>query len=314
MLNSLAVKVLFDENNRAVGVTYIKEDTNKTITDYAKEEIILSAGAFGSSKLLMLSGIGDAKYLNNLHIPVIADVPGVGMKYKDHLQFQFTFQLKPEYYYIPGYVWNSEFVDYVKTRGGYFASQGTRMYQLFVSSHGNISSPNIQIECTLSSFTIALIIVLQKTHTEGIMRLTSADPLKPIHLEMKPLVDSDVKDLAWGVQFLRNLATVSPWKDMVESEIFPGSNITGSALEALIKSRYGNFTHFTATCPIGEVEDPYAVVDPTLHVRNVTNLRIADASVLIDNGCGNPHYTVLTFAEMASDLILKKKVHLTTVF
>ncbi len=81
LANSLVSKILFDENNTAIGVNFIRNWQKYAV--YAKEEIILSAGAINSPKLLMLSGIGPKKHLEELNIPVISDLP-VGHNFHDH--------------------------------------------------------------------------------------------------------------------------------------------------------------------------------------------------------------------------------------
>ena len=75
-------KVEFDEKNRAVGVHYIKDGREHYVR--ALKEIILSAGALGSPKILMLSGVGPAEHLNSLSIPVLQDLP-VGQNLQDHV-------------------------------------------------------------------------------------------------------------------------------------------------------------------------------------------------------------------------------------
>jgi len=170
-----------------------------------------------------------------------------------------------------------------------------------------MSNPDLQILADRTTHTLRFRNLVLRAETAGTILLTSSDPLKPVQVQMPHLVDNDVKKLAWAVEFLRRLVTVSPLKEMVESEVYPGSNFTGPALEAFIKEQGSlGWIHYEASCPMGEVNDPNAVVDPKLHVKKVTNLRIGDSSVLRDTGCGNPHATVLMIAEKCSDLIFEK--------
>ena len=81
-LNSHATRLLF-EGKRCIGVEYIQDGETKTA--YASQEVIVSSGAIESPKLLMLSGIGNAEYLKSFSIPVIADVPGVGENFHNHV-------------------------------------------------------------------------------------------------------------------------------------------------------------------------------------------------------------------------------------
>jgi len=82
LANSLVTKIIFDENNTAIGISFIRNWKEYIV--YAREEIVLSAGTINSAKLLMLSGIGPRKHLENLRIPVISDLP-VGRNFHDHV-------------------------------------------------------------------------------------------------------------------------------------------------------------------------------------------------------------------------------------
>lgn len=79
--NALVLRVRF-EKKRAVGVEYIANKVKQTA--YADREVIVSSGAIGSPKLMMLSGIGPAAHLAKHGIPVVQDLPGVGQNLQDH--------------------------------------------------------------------------------------------------------------------------------------------------------------------------------------------------------------------------------------
>jgi choline dehydrogenase-like flavoprotein len=83
--SNIVGKVLF-EGKKAVGVCYLS--TRATSSDcstkaYASKEIILTAGGFGTPKILQLSGIGPKKLLQKFSVPVVADLPGVGQNLQD---------------------------------------------------------------------------------------------------------------------------------------------------------------------------------------------------------------------------------------
>ncbi|RPA73561.1 alcohol oxidase [Ascobolus immersus RN42] len=84
-------KILFDSNKRVTGVQYASGPGETTYTVKAKKEVVLSAGAVFSPKILLQSGIGEKKKLQSLNIPVVADIPGVGWNFQDHTRFDFKF-------------------------------------------------------------------------------------------------------------------------------------------------------------------------------------------------------------------------------
>jgi choline dehydrogenase len=86
-----ATRVLI-EQGRAVGVQYDQGGSRVEIR--AEREVIVSSGAINSPKLLLLSGVGDAKQLREHGLPVHADVPGVGRNLQDHLEMSLVYQLK----------------------------------------------------------------------------------------------------------------------------------------------------------------------------------------------------------------------------
>lgn len=76
----------------ATGVTYSTSPTGPSITVKANKEVILTAGAVGSPQLLMLSGIGNKKELEQVNITSVVDLPGVGQHVQDHLSAQVIFK------------------------------------------------------------------------------------------------------------------------------------------------------------------------------------------------------------------------------
>lgn len=82
-MNSHVTRVLIDPNTKvAFGVEFIRDDEKHVIR--TRKEIVLSAGAVGSPQLLMLSGVGPAEHLNEMKIPVIANLK-VGHNLQDHI-------------------------------------------------------------------------------------------------------------------------------------------------------------------------------------------------------------------------------------
>lgn len=95
---TLVTRLLF-EGTRTVGVKYLHQGTLHQV--WVNQDAIVSAGAFGSPKLLLLSGIGGAEHLQSLGIPVVVDLPGVGQNLQDHVLALITIKvfISPHYYY-----------------------------------------------------------------------------------------------------------------------------------------------------------------------------------------------------------------------
>ncbi|KAI0075405.1 alcohol oxidase [Panus rudis PR-1116 ss-1] len=88
--NARGNRVLFDENNRAIGVAYVPSrnrthggQVQETIVK-ARKMVVLSSGTLGTPQILERSGVGNGDMLRQLGIKVVSDLPGVGEEYQDH--------------------------------------------------------------------------------------------------------------------------------------------------------------------------------------------------------------------------------------
>jgi choline dehydrogenase-like flavoprotein len=91
--NTLAKKVIFNQNKKATGVQ-VRGLLGNTVTLSASKEVILSAGAFQSPQLLMVSGVGPADTLNEHGIDIVAELPGVGQNMWDHPFFAPSYRVQ----------------------------------------------------------------------------------------------------------------------------------------------------------------------------------------------------------------------------
>jgi choline dehydrogenase len=109
--NALASRVLFDDDNTAVGIEYLdgahlyradpradRATCPRVPTQvFAEKEIILSAGAFNTPQLLKLSGVGPREELTNLGIDVRVDLPGVGENLQDRYEVGVVTEMKSDF-------------------------------------------------------------------------------------------------------------------------------------------------------------------------------------------------------------------------
>ncbi|MFL9454208.1 GMC family oxidoreductase [Tolypothrix bouteillei VB521301_2] len=288
---ALVTRLLF-EGTRTVGVEYLHEGLLHQVR--VNREVILSAGAFDSPKLLMLSGIGDAAYLQALGVSVVADLPGVGQNLRDHIL-------------IP--------VAYQATQNLYPASTSSiAEVGLFLHSQSNLEAkpdlqfffgPNLFVPPGYPhpdwAFTGA--VSLTSLENIGSVRLKSLDPKDAPMFQMNYLQsDADAQKLVFAIKLMRELIHTSFLNEFRGAEIAPGADvISDEALVAYIRNNCSTVWHPVGTCKMGT--DPMAVVDPELRVYGVQGLRVVDASIMPTITTGNTNAPTIMIGEKAADFI-----------
>jgi len=149
----------------------------------------------------------------------------------------------------------------------------------------------------------SVIFGLMTPASRGSVRLVSADPRRSPLIDPNYLAaESDRQRMVAGLRLARVVGAapaLAPWRD---KELFPGPDaLTDGALLAHLRRSVSTYYHPVGTCKIGT--DAMSVVDPQLRVRNVTNLGVADASVMPTIVSGNTNAPVLAIAERAAGLI-----------
>lgn len=298
---ALVTRLLF-EGTRTVGVEYFHEGTLHQVK--VNKEVILSAGAFDSPKLLMLSGIGDAEHLKSLGISVVVDLPGVGQNLQDH-------PLVP--------------VPYTATQDLHTAttSNGIAEAGLFLHSEGNPdAAPDLELLFAPilltpsghihSGFGFMGIVTLTHPQNIGSVSLRPAEgssaSLSPEPKDA-PIIqinflqsESDMQKIVDGIKIIRKLLHSSAFDEFRGEEVAPGADVqSDEALVAYIREACGTVYHPVGTCKMGT--DPMAVVDSKLRVYGVEGLRVVDASIMPIITTGNTNAPTIAIAEKAADLI-----------
>ncbi len=258
---SQATKLLI-ESGRCAGIEYVRD--GKPERARATREVVVCSGVIDSPKLLMLSGIGPADRLKALGIPVVADVPGVGQNFQDHLKLSIRWNGKTE---LPGST----------VTAGLF----TRSSQM---DWGN--APDLQfyvgrgVDTSDKFVTITVSLVQPKSHGE--IRLRSADPLAAPIVRANYLQEqADVDALVRGVKLARWFGEAQAYEPLRADEILPGPAMKSDAeLATFVRRESDTIYHGAGTCKMGPAADAMAVVDPVLRVRGVQGLRVADASIM----------------------------------
>ncbi len=279
------------EGGRATGLTFKWQGETRRVQ--ANAEIVLSAGAIQTPKLLMLSGIGDSDTLGGLGIGVHAHLPGVGQNFQDHP-------------IIGGGLWQAPEPFPVRNNAG--------EANVFARSDAALTAPDlhlIHIEAPyLSEVTFAhadqnvwsISPGLIRPHSRGSLTLASADPAAQPVITANMLDDErDLIALRKAMAMIRDLGNSTAMQPYVKREILPAER-SGEDLDNLIRDGAMSMHHPVGTAKMGL--DDGSVVDPQLRVRGIGGLRVADASVMPRITGGNTQAPCVLIAERASELIL----------
>ena len=290
--NSQATRLLF-EGKRCVGVEYVQNGESKTVR--ATREVIVCLGALESPHLLLNSGIGGAKQLQEFDKPVLVDLPGVGENFHNHVLTGAIMETKEPV--APGHLNTSE-------------------AGLFCMSEPGLPSPDLQFNFVHLPFdvivgqsnpnSVSLIPGLQRPLSRGWVRLGSRDPLEKPLLNPNYLAEeADVRRMVQMTKMSREIfATKAFAPALTGRELLPGPEYkTDADLLRFVRNRCDSYHHQVGSCKMGQ--DSMAVVDAQLRVYGVEGLRVADASIMPTITTGNIHAPIMMIAEKVSDMIKK---------
>ena len=286
--NVLVKRVLF-AGDKAVGVE--AESGGETFQVQCRETI-LSAGAVASPQLLMLSGVGPEDQLNELGIPVIRNLPGVGRNMMNHPSVSLRFKPAESYTLEPDSPRNQVGLRFAAPGSG---DRNDIQVQPLTSGPPGREAEQISVGCRL-----------ELPRSVGELRLTSADTNVQPRLDYCFLADAwDRERLRKAVRVCVELFRHEAFQDLIESLIAPAVTDLASdaGLDAWIARNVSIAGHTCGTCKMGPAEDDMAVVDQYCRVRGLDNLRVIDASVMPTVPRANTNATAIMIAERAADFI-----------
>lgn len=290
--NARVLRVLF-EGDRASGIEYF--DGKGMVQVHARREVILSAGAIDSPKLLMLSGLGDPQQLQAHGIAVRSALPGVGANLCDHPGSTLVLAMKQMDQILPTCI-HAEAGLFMKSAmpdEGYAAD-----IQFMVLAAAPLTAAALG-----RGRYMGITAQVCRPKSRGRVALRSADPFDAPVIDPAYMTnDYDVALQVEGLRAARVIAAATPLADEVVREMSPGAGATDdAALELAIRTTSECIWHPVGTCRMGVGDD--AVVDPQLRVRGVRGLRVVDASVMPQITSSNTNAPTIMIAEKAADLI-----------
>lgn len=310
---ALVEKILV-ENGRATGVVIRRGSKRETLR--ARGGVILSAGAFNSPQILMLSGIGPATHLRDKGIEVMADRAGVGANLQDHIDYVSSWETRSTEPFGDslGGTWRmmKAIFEHRGRRTGImttcFAEAGG-----FWKSHPDLPAPDIQYHFVpamledhgrtkVKGHGFSCHACVLRPESRGSVTLASGDAAAPPAIDPGFLTDErDMATLRAGVRMMHRIAAAPPLADYAGADRHPVDLADDAALDALIRARADTVYHPVGTCRMGSDAD--AVVDPTLKLNGIEGLWVADASVMPRLVSGNTNAPSIMIGERAADFV-----------
>ena len=307
---------LLIEDLSARGVEFDQLGVTRTV--HARREVILAAGAIGSPHLLELSGIGNGEVLQKAGIPVLLERRDVGANLQDHLQLRCAYKvsgirtLNERASRLMGKM--AIAAEYAISRSGAMSMAPSQL-GIFTRSDPSYETPNLEYHVqplTLEKFgeplhafpAFTASVCNLRPDSRGSVHVVSPDfrqqpAIRPNYLS----TETDRHVAADAIRLTRRIAAQEPLKPYKPEEFKPGPDFQTEEELVQAAALIGTtIFHPVGTCRMGADED--SIVDPTLKVRGISRLRVADASVMPTITSGNTNSPTLMIAEKAADLIL----------
>lgn len=288
----------------------------------ARNEVVLSAGAIGSPRILQRSGIGDGEFLHSIGVPVTHHLPGVGKNLQNHAEIVLQYKcMRP----VSWFRFTQPLGKFVSGARWFLTHSGVCASSLFASgaflkSHSEMSYPNLQLiflplavdprsaqSKPFHGFQIH--VGLQNSNSRGSVEIQSEDPDIAPEIKFNLLSHAeDLENLYSGIGLARNIVNQPAFDSYRGTELFPGSSVeTNDQLHNWITCHADNSYHPTSTCKMGAESDLSSVVDPKCQAMGLQSLRVVDASVMPEIVNSNTNATVIMIAEKIANQIKKER-------
>lgn len=319
ILDQAHVQRLTFEGERVTGVEVTR--FGKRHVWRAGREVVLSAGAYNSPQIMMISGLGPEAALREQGIEVRRDMPEVGQNLLEHPRLDLVYAAREPRTFSRRLRYDRaalSFARWALTGTGPFASHvcsGTALLRV----SDDATRPDVQLLCSPISIRANLwfpgltpppahafyaSICLLHPKSRGELTLRSSRPEDAPSVRLNLLGDDeDVAVLRRGLREARRVYGMESQASLVGEEMMPGAEYrTDDEIDAAIRARVGVTQHPVGTCRMGQ--DNGAVVAPDLKVNGVVGLRVVDASIMPTIPGANTNAAVYMIGEKAADMIL----------
>jgi choline dehydrogenase-like flavoprotein len=310
-------RILF-EGKRATGVELL-DGARFSVA----KEIVLTAGAIATPKILQLSGVGDATHLTEHGIGVVADLPGVGANYQDHLEVPVQGETHAPISMLGhdgGWRAAAHMLRYLTTHRGLLSSNVVECGG-FVDTSGT-GQPDVQFHVlpAMVGFVdrepepghgLSIGPCYLRPRSRGTVRLRSSNPNDSALFNANLLSDpADLETLVRGVETAIRILEAPALAKLVKRRVLPKPGVENDpqALRDYIRQTTKTVFHPAGTARMGRLDDRTSVVGPDLKVHGIEGLRVCDASVMPTLVSGNTNAPVMMIAAKAAAFMTGRQI------
>lgn len=318
VITDAQVSAILLDGRSARGLRYQRGGT--TFELQARREVIVCAGAINSPKLLQLSGIGPAALLQQLGLPVVQHLPGVGANLGDHYSPRIVLRARntPSINnLVSGPRLLAEGAKWLLRRPSVLGLSAALVHA-FGRSDARLAQPDCTVIFTPASYRDGKLGSLDsfagmtcgawqmRPHSTGHVRIQSRDVAVAPLIQPNYLADErDRLVLLAAIRLARRILATPALAPYCEAENLPGAQVQSDAELIDFARHYGSSCyHLAGSCRMAPASDPTAVVDAELRVHGIDRLRVADASIMPAVTSGNTYAPALMIGAKAADLIL----------
>ncbi|MEP2735050.1 MAG: GMC family oxidoreductase N-terminal domain-containing protein [Erythrobacter sp.] len=308
------VEKLVVEEGRVTGVAIKRGGKSEVIS--ARKGVILSAGAFNSPQILMLSGIGPGDHLQEHGIDVVTDKAAVGSELQDHIDYVSSWETDSTDTIGDSLTatWRmaTAIIEHRFKKTGIMTTPYAEAGG-FWSVMPDAPAPDVQWHFVpamledhgrekVKGHGFSLHACVLRPESRGTVRLSTGNAADAPKIDPNFLDDErDIAVLREGIRLSHRIVDAPPLSDYAPADRYEIDLNDDAALDALIRQRSDTVYHPVGTCRMGS--DEGSVVDAKLKARGVDGLWIADASIMPKIVSGNTNAPSIMIGERCADFI-----------